>query len=83
LPHHDHGHVEGVEAEAVQLPLPGEEDEIYKMEDDLHPRDLRRRPDRRQDDAGPPAGSGERRSGEDRRKEDLLGRSAADEDTKS
>jgi C4-dicarboxylate transporter DctQ subunit len=70
LPHHDHGHVEGVEE--VKLPLPGEEDEIYRMEDDLHPRDLRRRPDRRRDDAGPPAGQAERRSGADRRKEDLF-----------
>ncbi len=81
LPHHDHGHVEGVEE--VQLPLPGEEDEIYKMEDDLHPRDLRRRPDRRLDSVGPPAGSTERRSGEERRKEDLLRGGSADEGTKS
>ncbi len=37
LPHHDHGHVEGVEE--VVLPPPGEEDRIYRMDDDLHPRD--------------------------------------------
>lgn len=38
LPHHDHGHVEGIEEEAP--PAPGEEDLIYRMDDDLHPRDL-------------------------------------------
>ncbi|MEO8311073.1 MAG: TRAP transporter small permease [Caldimonas sp.] len=37
LPHHDQGKVEGIE-EPGQLP-PGEEDKIYRMEDDLHPRD--------------------------------------------
>ena len=37
LPHHDHGHVEGVEA--VSLTAPGEEDRVYRMDDDLHPRD--------------------------------------------
>jgi C4-dicarboxylate transporter DctQ subunit len=38
LPHHDHGHVAGLEEEAP--PKPGEEDRIYRMDDDLHPRDL-------------------------------------------
>jgi C4-dicarboxylate transporter DctQ subunit len=38
LPHHDHGHVEGLENEA---PLaPGNEDSVYRQDDDLHPRDL-------------------------------------------
>ena len=35
LPHHDHGHVEGVEE--VPLTAPGNEDKIYRMDDDLHP----------------------------------------------
>jgi len=35
LPHHDHGHVEGVEE--VALTAPGEEDRIFRMDDDLHP----------------------------------------------
>ena len=81
LPHHDHGHVEGVE-EDLQLLEPGAEDEIYRMEDDLHPRDLRRRPDRRQDDGGLPTGQAERRSGEDRRKQDLLAGKPVDGDAK-
>jgi len=38
LPHHDQSKVEGVE-EPGDVP-PGEEDKIYRMEDDLHPRDL-------------------------------------------
>jgi C4-dicarboxylate transporter, DctQ subunit len=37
LPHVDHAHVEGVEEHP---PLPGEEDEIYRMEDELHPHDM-------------------------------------------
>ena len=37
LPHHDQSKVEGIE-EGAGLP-PGEEDEIYRMDDDLHPRD--------------------------------------------
>lgn len=35
LPHHDHGHVEGLDEEAP--PKPGEEDAIYAMRDNLHP----------------------------------------------
>lgn len=42
LPHHDHGHVAGIEEEAP--PLAGEEDRIYRMEDDLHPHKLREPP---------------------------------------
>ena len=38
LPHHDHGHVEGVEEEPAPPP-PGSEDRIYRMDDDLHPHD--------------------------------------------
>jgi len=41
LPHHDHGKVEGVEE--VVLPAPGEEDAIYRGDDDLHPDDGHRR----------------------------------------
>jgi len=39
LPHHDHGHVEGVEE--VALPEPGQEDKIYRMDDEVHPHDLK------------------------------------------
>jgi len=38
LPHHDQTKVEGVEEPGLMPP--GEEDKIYRMEDDLHPRDL-------------------------------------------
>lgn len=38
LPHHDHGHVEGIED--VAPPAPGHEDMIYRMAGDLHPRDM-------------------------------------------
>ena len=37
LPHHDHGHVEGIEADGAGV-APGEEDKIYRMRDELHPR---------------------------------------------
>ena len=37
LPHHDHGHVEGVEE--VDLQAPGNEDRVFRMDDDLHPSD--------------------------------------------
>jgi C4-dicarboxylate transporter DctQ subunit len=36
LPHHDHGHVDGLEAEP--LTTPGNEDKVFRMDDDLHPR---------------------------------------------
>ncbi len=36
LPHHDHGHVEGIEEEPITAP--GKEDKIFRMDDDLHPR---------------------------------------------
>ena len=38
LPHHDHGHVEGIEEERP-LTAPGNEDKIFRMDDDLHPRE--------------------------------------------
>jgi C4-dicarboxylate transporter DctQ subunit len=66
IPHHDHGKVEGLEEVSLE---PGEEDEIYRMQDDLHPRDLRSGNERRQDRGGAPPDSAERRSGTDRRKE--------------
>ncbi len=34
LPHHDHGHVDGLEEE---LPAPGTEDRVFRMQDDMHP----------------------------------------------
>jgi len=40
LPHHDHGHVEGLEEEIVP-PKPGEEDQIYTATTELRPRDLK------------------------------------------
>jgi C4-dicarboxylate transporter DctQ subunit len=41
LPHHDHGHVDGMDDdEPVDMRSPGHEDKIYRMEDELHPRDL-------------------------------------------
>jgi C4-dicarboxylate transporter DctQ subunit len=52
LPHHDHGHVEGVE-DAKELPV---DLDPYGMDDNLHMRDLVHE------------GLGERRSGEDRRR---------------
>lgn len=38
LPHHDHGHVDGLE-EGEPL-KPGEDDVIYSMDDNLHPHDV-------------------------------------------
>jgi C4-dicarboxylate transporter DctQ subunit len=66
LPHHDHGHVEGIQEE-VQLPKPGEEDRIYRMDDELHPHDLRSGKDRRTEPGSSPKDT-ERRSGANRRK---------------
>jgi len=48
LPHHDHGHVAGLDEEAP--PKPGEEDEIYRMDDGLHPHDMRNGEERRGND---------------------------------
>jgi C4-dicarboxylate transporter DctQ subunit len=36
LPHHDHGHVDGLDE--GEPPAPGKEDAIYSMQDNLHPR---------------------------------------------
>ncbi|MFA6313014.1 MAG: TRAP transporter small permease [Sterolibacterium sp.] len=40
LPHHDHGHVDGMDEEP--LAAPGNEDRIYRMDDELHPHDTDR-----------------------------------------
>ena len=37
LPHHDHGHVDGIEEQPFSAP--GNEDKIFRMNDDLHPRE--------------------------------------------
>ena len=37
LPHHDHGQVEGVEE--VALTAPGNEDKVFRLDDDMHPHD--------------------------------------------
>ncbi len=39
LPHHDHGKVEGIEE--VGLPAPGDEDRVFRLDDNLHPHDLK------------------------------------------
>ena len=39
LPHHDHGHVDGLDEE-VPMNAPGNEDKVFRMNDDLHPLDL-------------------------------------------
>ena len=38
LPHHDHGHVDGLEEDEALTP--GKEDAIYRMDDNLHPHGL-------------------------------------------
>ena len=38
LPHHDHGHVAGI---SDVPPKAGEEDRIYRMDDELHPHELK------------------------------------------
>ena len=60
LPHHDHGHVDGLD-ESSPVPAPGDEDAIYRMRDELHPRDMPGGIDRRGEDRGPPKGQPERR----------------------
>jgi C4-dicarboxylate transporter DctQ subunit len=40
LPHHDHGHVEGIDEEEPHPPKADEDDRIYRMDDDLHPHPL-------------------------------------------
>ena len=62
LPHHDHGHVDGLDEGDAALPAPGNEDAIYRMRDELHPRDMPGGVDRRSRNQGPPPGQTERRS---------------------
>ena len=38
LPHHDHGHVDGLDEEGP--PAAGEDDRIYRMDDNLHPHEI-------------------------------------------
>ncbi|MDO8959664.1 MAG: TRAP transporter small permease [Rhodocyclaceae bacterium] len=40
LPHHEHGHVEGIEEDQVPVDV-----NPYSMDDDLHPQDLKHNPD--------------------------------------
>jgi C4-dicarboxylate transporter DctQ subunit len=61
LPHHDHGHVDGLDEGEAALPEPGQEDAIYRMRDELHPRDMPGGVDRRTRNQGPPKGQAERR----------------------
>jgi C4-dicarboxylate transporter DctQ subunit len=60
LPHHDHGHVDGLE-EGEPL-KPGEDDVIYSMDDNLHPHDIYAGPERRAHNDGPPPPGDERRT---------------------
>ncbi|MDY0011993.1 MAG: TRAP transporter small permease [Rhodocyclaceae bacterium] len=39
LPHHDHGHVEGIEAETIPVDV-----NPYGMDDNLHPHDIKHKP---------------------------------------
>ncbi|MBM4190253.1 MAG: TRAP transporter small permease [Betaproteobacteria bacterium] len=47
LPQHDHGHVDGVDKsdhpDDTWPPKAGDEDRLYRMDDDLHPHDLSRK----------------------------------------
>lgn len=61
LPHHDHGHVDGLD-EGEPLG-PGKDDAIYRMDDGLHPHDMNYEERRSHDDGPPPPGS-ERRHGD-------------------
>ena len=45
LPHHDHGHVDGLDEDEA-IPAPGQEDAVYAMKDNLHPRDVNKPGDR-------------------------------------
>ena len=64
LPHHDHAQVAGIEEEQT-LPPPGSEDQIFRMDDGLHPR-VPIPSDRRQTQGVSPTGV-ERRSNVERR----------------
>ena len=78
LPHHDHGHVDGLEEEGP--PKAGEEDQIYRMDDNLHPHDLYHGEERRQEQSGSPPDRVERRMGA---QADVSPRSAPGEGDKS
>jgi C4-dicarboxylate transporter DctQ subunit len=59
LPHHDHGHVDGLdEGEPLE---PGNDDAIYCMDDGLHPHDMYYGEERRGRYDGPPPPGTERR----------------------
>ena len=61
LPHHDHGHVDGLDdGEPLK---PGEDDVIYSMDDNLHPHGRYAGENRRIRDDGPPPPGEERRNG--------------------
>jgi C4-dicarboxylate transporter DctQ subunit len=60
LPHHDHGHVDGLD-EGEPLG-PGKDDAIYRMDDGLHPHDMYYGEERRKRNDGPPGGVERRRS---------------------
>ncbi len=62
LPHHDHGHVEGIDE---KHPLPVDANP-YAMDDDLHPHDLDY--ERRHRNDGPPNGIERRRNGQGEQK---------------
>jgi C4-dicarboxylate transporter DctQ subunit len=68
LPHHDHGHVDGLE-EGEPLAA-GKDDAIYRMDDELHPHDMYYGEERRQRNQGPPAPGVERRRAPTSRKGD-------------
>ncbi|ODV10218.1 MAG: C4-dicarboxylate ABC transporter substrate-binding protein [Rubrivivax sp. SCN 70-15] len=39
LPHHDHGHVDGLDEQSTgEFDAPGNEDKVYRMDDNLHPK---------------------------------------------
>jgi C4-dicarboxylate transporter, DctQ subunit len=82
LPHHDHGHVEGL-AQEGEPPPPGKEDMIYRMDDEFHPREMRSGEERRQDSGGSAPEGEERRGGDDRRKGGAGGVAADREGDKS
>ena len=44
LPHHDHGHVDGLDEEP--LTAPGNEDKVFRMDDGLHPHEVEGRHDK-------------------------------------
>ncbi|MDK9725404.1 MAG: TRAP transporter small permease [Sterolibacteriaceae bacterium MAG5] len=60
LPHHDHGHVDGLdEGEPLK---PGDDDVIYSMDDNLHPHGIHGGPESRPHSDGTPPPEAERRN---------------------